>query len=89
VDARLFGLGWVVANVPDRPSIAPPMVQIFSNACFGARVVAVTPTRMIDRLLQVDQQQHGAGWWFIYGADSEMVGPVDQALTGVSWVGIR
>jgi hypothetical protein len=60
------------------------MVQKFSNACFGARVVAVTPTRMIDRLLQVDQQQHGAGWWFIYGADS-----VDQAPTGVSWVGIR
>jgi hypothetical protein len=43
-----------------RPALGTPVCQQACYILFGLRVIARTPIRMIDRQLQVDQQQDGA-----------------------------
>lgn len=50
----------VVPNVPYRPALAAPMDEQPANLRLRTRVVSFSPTRMVDRSLQVDQQEDGA-----------------------------
>jgi hypothetical protein len=44
----------------NRPAVGTPMRQQARGILLGVRIVARAPVGMIDRLLQVDQQQDGA-----------------------------
>ena len=51
----------IMAHVPHRPALAAPVRQQARDLRLGLGIVALAPAGMIDGLLQVDQQQHGAG----------------------------
>ena len=55
-----FWVRGIVPDVPHGPTPAAPLSEQSSNLSFGVGVVsgaATGPTRMVDRVLQIDQQQ--------------------------------
>jgi hypothetical protein len=51
------GICGVVANMHHRPSLRTPVRQQSHNLLFGIGIVTRPPIGMIDRLLQINQQQ--------------------------------
>jgi hypothetical protein len=43
-----------MAHMPDRPALAAPMLEQPRDIHLGLRIVSLSPTGMIDRLLQID-----------------------------------
>ncbi len=72
-------------HMPDRPSLTTPMVQKPGDIGLGLRIIPGAPRWMIDRLLQVDQQQHGPwGWMHLHRAkvgQGQLKGKGDLRLT--------
>jgi hypothetical protein len=51
------GLGRIVADVIERHALRAPVSQQASNILLCIRIVAAPPTGMIDRLLQINDQE--------------------------------